>query len=554
MNRKSRQGGPPAQPSHNRATVSENVPSVPGFPGFHNTASATTQVNFGSSDSDQFSYDPNTGAMTQYNFNVGSQSVTGALTWNPLGTLASLGITDPFDSSDAQTCSYSHDDLTRISSANCGSIWSQTFSYDVFGNISKSGNSSFAPVYSTSTNQMTSIGSSTPTYDANGNVTNDFLHTYAWDSNGRPVTVDGVGVTYDALGDMVEQNRSGTYTEIAYAPSLGKLALMSGTTLQKGFVPLTGGAAAVYNSSGLAYYRHSDWLGSSRFASTTSQTMYFDGAYAPFSEPYAQTGTSDLSFTGQNQDTVSNLYDFPAREYGIQGRWPSPDPAGIAAADPADPQTWNRYGYVRNSPLNMTDPTGMLQLVNPPNYGEEDPNGYLPPLCFGGFSFDYGVGDDGLNNGNYGGASCGVGATFGNGGGIGPGPKKGKKSQPPPAPQTPTPQQTRKKTCTPLANNLQGTQAAGVELSWTPYRLTHPVDMAVVNVGIFFGGGAAIVGGAGAIVAGCAEPTPAEPLTCGAGIFGGAQTIAGGAFLVKQGVSFFNNITLPAIKDWGCHG
>ncbi len=200
-------------------------------------------------------------------------------------------------------------------------------------------------------------------------MTNDFLHTYAWDSNGRPVTVDGVGVTYDALGDMVEQNRSGTYTEIAYAPSLGKLALMSGTTLQKGFVPLTGGAAAVYNSSGLAYYRHSDWLGSSRFASTTSQTMYFDGAYAPFSEPYAQTGTSDLSFTGQNQDTVSNLYDFPAREYGIQGRWPSPDPAGIGAVNPADPQSWNRYAYVRNSPLNITDPTGMLFFVDDPDSG-----------------------------------------------------------------------------------------------------------------------------------------------------------------------------------------
>jgi hypothetical protein len=41
------------------------------------------------------------------------------------------------------------------------------------------------------------------------------------------------------------------------------------------------------------------------------------------------------------------------------GRWPSPDPAGIASVDPTDPQTWNRYAYVRNSPLMMTDPTGL---------------------------------------------------------------------------------------------------------------------------------------------------------------------------------------------------
>jgi RHS repeat-associated protein len=81
-------------------------------------------------------------------------------------------------------------------------------------------------------------------------------------------------------------------------------------------------------------------------------------AYGPFGEAYAQTGSADLSFTGMNQDTVSNLYDFPAREYGVQGRWPSPDPAGISSAKLTDPQSWNRYAYVRNSPLTSVDPTG----------------------------------------------------------------------------------------------------------------------------------------------------------------------------------------------------
>jgi hypothetical protein len=147
--------------------------------------------------------------MTQYKFNMNGQSLVGNPTWNANGTLATLGITDPFNSSDTQSCTYAHDDLVRISSANCGSIWSQTFSYDAFGNINKLGNSSFNPSYSSSTNRMTQIGFSTPTYDSNGNVTNDFLHTYAWNANGRPVTIDGIGITYDALGRMVEQNRSG---------------------------------------------------------------------------------------------------------------------------------------------------------------------------------------------------------------------------------------------------------------------------------------------------------------------------------------------------------
>jgi RHS repeat-associated protein len=325
----------------------------------YNYSSEPTQITFGSSDFDSYTYDPNTNRVTQYEFNVDGQTVIGNPAWNPIHTLKSLSINDTFNSADSQTCSYTHDDLNRIASVNCGSLWSQSFGYDAFGNLSKSGTSSFQPTYSYLTNRMTEIGSSMPTYDANGNVTNDFLHAYSWDANGRPVTIDGVGVTYDALGRIVEENKSGTYSEFVYSPSGGKLAIMSGTSIQKGFVKLPGGSVAVYNSSGLAYYRHSDWLGSSRFASTPSRTMYFDGAYAPFGEAYAQTGTSDLSFTGMNQDTVTNLYDFPLREYGTQGRWPSPDPAGRSSVALQDPQTWNRYAYARNNPAGFVDSDGL---------------------------------------------------------------------------------------------------------------------------------------------------------------------------------------------------
>jgi RHS repeat-associated protein len=158
---------------------------------------------------------------------------------------------------------------------------------------------------------------------------------------------------------MVEQNNSGTYNEIVYSPGGAKLALMSGQTLQKAFVPLPGQATAVYTSSGLDHYRHSDWLGSARLTSSPTRTVLSTTAYAPFGETYAQSGTADLSFTGQNADTVSTDYDFLYREYSIQGRWTSPDPAGLAAASPSNPQSWNRYAYVLNNPLNLTDPLGL---------------------------------------------------------------------------------------------------------------------------------------------------------------------------------------------------
>ena len=341
----------------------------------YNNASLPTQVNFGSGDSDIFAYDSNTLRVTQVNFNVGtqSQSLTGNLTWNANSTLSNLAITDQFNSANTQTCKYGdpsasppvigYDDLVRLVSANCGTAAAQTFSYDPFGNISKSGSPyTFQPTYNAATNRFATIPGTTPSYDANGNVLTDGSHTYAWDADGNSVSLDGAGLTFDALDRMVEQNRSGTYTEIVYSPGGAKLALMSGTggqTLQEAFVPLPGQATSIYTSSGLDHYRHSDWLGSARLTSSPSRAYVSSVAYAPYGEPYASSGTQDLSFTGEGQDTVSGDYDFLFREYSIQGRWPSPDPAGLAAAALTNPQSWNRYAYVLNNPISLIDPLGL---------------------------------------------------------------------------------------------------------------------------------------------------------------------------------------------------
>lgn len=40
----------------------------------------------------------------------------------------------------------------------------------------------------------------------------------------------------------------------------------------------------------------------------------------------------------------------------VEGRWVSPDPAGIRAVNPARPQTWNRYAYVVSNPSSYIDP------------------------------------------------------------------------------------------------------------------------------------------------------------------------------------------------------
>ena len=363
-------------------TVSASAGQNPVTSTAYDLANFKTTVTYGSADSDVVTFDPNTGRMTQYKFNVASQNVTGNFTWNPNGSLATLAITNQLNSLDTQTCAYTHDDVSRISSVGClnGSThrWDQTFTYDAFGNITKTvpnGGTglSFQPTYQSSTNRITALSGCTPTTDANGQMTYDCTHNYTWDAEHKLHSADanpsncstgGECLTYDALGRMVEKAVGSTYTQIVYGPQ-GRFATMNGQTLIGALIPVPGSqvmytSASLNTTNKIAYYRHADHLGSSRLAATPSGTLYSSTAYAPFGEAYSQSGTTDLSFTGQEQDTVSGIYDFSARNDPVnQGRWIVPDPAGFAAADPAIPQSWNRYAYVINNPLVLIDPTGM---------------------------------------------------------------------------------------------------------------------------------------------------------------------------------------------------
>jgi len=119
----------------------------------------------------------------------------------------------------------------------------------------------------------------------------------------------------------------------------------------------------------LSYLRHTDWLGSSRLATTWNHGVYSKESYAPFGETYNEqantSGGPDRSFTGQDQDVVTGsqgtgIYEFMFRKYDpAAGRWLSPDPMGWGSASLENPQSLNRYAYVMNSPLSNVDPNGL---------------------------------------------------------------------------------------------------------------------------------------------------------------------------------------------------
>ncbi|MFZ0801421.1 MAG: RHS repeat-associated core domain-containing protein [Terriglobales bacterium] len=90
----------------------------------------------------------------------------------------------------------------------------------------------------------------------------------------------------------------------------------------------------------------------------TDGSAYTNG---PWGEGGSNALPGDLGFTGDLFDNPDGeVFHTPNRKYSpMQGRWMIPDPAGVAAVDVANPQSWNRYAYVLNNPVSLIDPLGL---------------------------------------------------------------------------------------------------------------------------------------------------------------------------------------------------
>lgn len=106
-------------------------------------------------------------------------------------------------------------------------------------------------------------------------------------------------------------------------------------------------------------YYATDALGSVRVVFDANGLVLGRSAYLPFGETLNQSGALPKQrFTGQERDGEAGLDYFNARSLQARtGRMNQPDPLFGGAL--AIPQAWNRYAYVQNNPLRMTDPTGM---------------------------------------------------------------------------------------------------------------------------------------------------------------------------------------------------
>ena len=138
--------------------------------------------------------------------------------------------------------------------------------------------------------------------------------------------------------------------------ALAMLTIMTTTTLC--CAPAPGSVA--YAAERKLFFYHPDHLGSTTLVTDGQGHTVQRAGYAPFGAVTSRSGTVGLpqGFTGQRMDATTGLSFYHARYYdALLGRFISPDPL---VQGPADPQTLNRYAYVRNSPLMFTDPTGEI--------------------------------------------------------------------------------------------------------------------------------------------------------------------------------------------------
>jgi RHS repeat-associated protein len=329
---------------------------------------------------------------------------------------------------------YSYDDFGRLSAANCagnafcpdanGGSSGYTYAYDAYGNrwqqnlASGVGESSILLTFN-NRNQVTSN-----TYDALGNVTNDGSYAYVYDAENRIISAYNGATTYiyDALGRARISYSSGAYNEsvvdlqgnaVSVVPNSG------GSSNTQGNVFIAGRNWGFVTQGGSMEFMHTDWLGNGRAWTSLTGSVYQTCQNLPFGDvPTCINGNYVREiFAGLWYEPEFNQYHAQFRQLAVaQAHWMTTDPAGLAAVDPTNPQTWNRYVYVGNNPLSFIDPLGLDQC--PPGSYDTCVDVTATPID-AGFGFGNGGGHyapfqtlDGRGGGGGGGWGLGLGCRL----------------------------------------------------------------------------------------------------------------------------------------------
>ncbi|ATQ70957.1 RHS repeat-associated core domain-containing protein [Methylosinus trichosporium] len=214
-------------------------------------------------------------------------------------------------------------------------------------------------------------------YDANGNQTSGLGRTIGYTAADLPASVKQgtrtIGFAYDPERQRYKQTAPEGTT--LYFEAFGVRAELLGSRWTQYLT--VGGAMVGVRFDNVATgavalrYFHLDHLGSVAVVTYAGGDVAERNSYDPWGKRRYSDGSDDPSgsldsvasrgFTGQEHLTEVGLIHFNARLYDpLVGRFTSAD---SIVPHPGDPQSYNRYAYVRNRPLSATDPSGHYDLV-----------------------------------------------------------------------------------------------------------------------------------------------------------------------------------------------
>lgn len=301
-------------------------------------------------------------------------------TTNNNGDVLSQTITVPMAGSAAgftAAQNYSYDSLNRLKSAqeiiNSSQSWKQTFVFDRYGNRN------FDTANTTTLGSCPAANQCNPAVDvANNKFTTG--QGYSYDLAGNIISdAQGRTFNYDAENKQKSVASSGSSLGTYFYDGDGKrVKKLVGTETTIFVYDAAGKMVAEYTTSAptttQVSYLTSDALGTPRINTDANGNVMARHDYMPFGEEIDSTITSvrnvnlnygddgiKKKFTAYERDLESSLDFAEARMYNFNyGRFTTSDPL-LASGRIEDPQTWNRYAYVLNNPLNYVDPTGLYE-------------------------------------------------------------------------------------------------------------------------------------------------------------------------------------------------
>jgi RHS repeat-associated protein len=274
---------------------------------------------------------------------------------------------------------FTYDDLNRLITSNCSancpdgtSTQGFSYAYDRYANRwTQTVTAGSGPQPSLTFNGPSSVPNNRIdgySYDAAGNLLNDGTNSYMYDGENRIASVgSSYTYSYDPEGRRFVKTTGGVTTTFLYDREGHLVIAPNFTELYAAGMHLGTYVINSAKTDTIFYYDHADWLGTERartnlsgLACETIQSLPFGDGQVIRSLNGGCTPVTDVSpmhFTGKERDSESGLDNFGARyDASSLGRFMSPDPMG---GHRQDPQTLNRYAYVRNNPLSLTDPTGL---------------------------------------------------------------------------------------------------------------------------------------------------------------------------------------------------